>query len=123
MQKNLQNLKKIYGQKNMDRFQQTPKPNYPNFELRKSSIGEIGWGTKTPDPYRKYNDGKRKHVFIWDKNQDQKFLDLTGNFSQNLDKGDKLNQTVFNLMNVTGQRAHIQNKIVSNPYARPEMNN
>lgn len=68
--------------------------------------------------------GKRKHVFIWDKNQDQKFLDLSGNFLATNDKQLRVNPEYYHLMNTHAQKAQFRPQTVDmpNPFVRLDMN-
>ena len=57
--------------KNVDRFDQSPLPNYPNFDTSRESLGNYGWGTDKPSlnsPTGSLNGSiDRLHVKHWDK--------------------------------------------------------
>lgn len=114
--------------KNQERFDQSPQPNYPNFEpkkqaseaanvLSKPKIGDIGWGVKQLQApkghYSNYsnmmqeNTGKN-HVAYCNHLDNQKFTKMTGNFGANDDRKLEINGEIFNLMNASAQRISIK---------------
>ena len=65
--------------KNTDRFDQSPLPNYPNFEPvnkgfnQKLAIGDVGWGVDKPNLTSSplsLSDNRANHVCFFDKTKD-----------------------------------------------------
>lgn len=94
----------------VDRFDQSPQPNYPNFEPvqqgtnQKIPVGQVGWGVDKPSLASSplgMNDHRGNHVQYWDKSREQRFINLTGEFTQHSDKKLELNPEIYHLMNAS----------------------
>lgn len=49
-------------------------------------IGQVGWGLDKPSlnaqsPRLSFNESRRDHVQYWDKQKEQRFINLTGEFT------------------------------------------
>lgn len=104
----------VERRKNVDRFDQSPQPVYPNFETQKASmqLGQIGWGvdkvTLQQSPVSVHDSIDRSHVKHWDKVDNQRFLKLTGEFTSSNDKKLELNPEIYHLMNASAQRISVK---------------
>jgi len=121
--KNLDHLTKK-AETNRSRYDQSPLPNYPNFEpvekgikgdkAQNVQVGGIGWGVKKPELFQKQsrfymeNRTDRFHIQHWDKTDRQKFIDLTGSFTSSQDKQLDINPEIYHLMNASAQRISIK---------------
>ena len=112
-------IKHIADDGNRNRFDQSPQPNYPNFEPvkqgsgQKCLLGSIGWGMDKGELKQEksicLNDSiDRAHINFWDTSKNQKFNELTGSFTKAHDKTLDINPEIYHLMNASAQRVSIK---------------
>jgi hypothetical protein len=75
-------------------------------------LGQIGWGVQKPGlatPNKTISEAREKYyINYWDNTKNQKFINLTGEFSSNINRKMEVNPEVYHLMNQSAQKMSIK---------------